>query len=119
VRVPTDRSLASWIRELIAEGRLYRFYKTDEWLALRDRILQRSHCECEWCRDLGKYERAVTVHHVNEVKDRPELALSETYVARGGKRKRNLIALCARCHNKAHKRFQGAKARRQLNEERW
>lgn len=119
MRVPADRSLASWIRELEAAGRLYRFYKTDEWLDLRAAIIAEQYRECEWCRERGKYSRAVTVHHVHEVRDRPELALSRTYVDEEGRLRRQLVALCARCHNKAHGRFSGPKPRRLLNEERW
>lgn len=120
MRVPRDRSLASWIRELEREGRLYRFYKTDEWKGLRRLILEESHNECAHCKERGEYGRAVTVHHVNEVRDRPELALSRTYIDARGKVRPNLVPLCFRCHNKAHGRdFCGSPPRPRLNEERW
>lgn len=123
MHVPYDTSLDAWIRKLIECGRLYRFYKTAEWLSLRDHVLRSSHHECELCREQGAYSKAVTVHHVNEVKDRPDLALSLWYTdASTGDARRNLIALCARCHNRIHKRFQGSASKASespLTEERW
>lgn len=123
MRVPTDRPLAQWIRELIAIGRLYRFYKTEEWRGLRQLVLDRSHNECERCRERGVPKMATTVHHVMEVKDRPDLALSLTYTDREGAVHRQLVALCDACHNEVHGRFQGAKCKRgderPLTDERW
>ena len=104
MRVPSDRSLASWIRELIAEGQIVRFYKCDEWRELRRQTLENEHFECEECRKRGKYRRAVLVHHVNEVRKRPELALSLWYKDTDGVIKKNLQALCFECHEKAHGR---------------
>ena len=45
MRVPLDRSLASWIRELQEQGRLYRFYKTKEWLQLKNEVMEDHHFE--------------------------------------------------------------------------
>lgn len=110
MRVPTDRPLASWIRGLIAEGRLYRFYKTDEWKRLAASVTEDAHGECEWCRERhGRPRRAACVHHEMHVKDHPELALSRTYTDADGTERRNLWAICEACHNKAHGRFQGAR----------
>lgn len=122
MHVPTDVSLAAWIRHLDEVERLYRFYKTDEWLDLRDAILKEAHHECTMCRERGIYSRAVTVHHVNEVKARPELALSRMYRDVDGTMKPNLVALCGRCHNIVHKRFcfgQQTGSKQELTEERW
>ena len=113
------RNLAQWIEELIAEDKLYKFYKTKEWLRLRQNIFDKYHNECQECLKLGKYTRAETVHHINEVKDRPDLALSEYFIDEDGKQRPNLIPLCKRCHNAAHCRFSPAEKRPQLNEERW
>ncbi|WP_156891915.1 hypothetical protein [Adlercreutzia mucosicola] len=111
--MPTDRPLASWIRELIAMGRLYRFYKTDEWIELAGSVMDAARRECEWCRDNpGKPVRATCVHHEMEVRDHPELALSRTYTAADGTERRNLWAICDACHNRAHGRFQGARKKR-------
>lgn len=122
MRVPVDVSLAAWIRQLIEIDRLYRFYKTDEWLWLRAAVLKEKHDECEACKACGIYSRAVTVHHVNEVKARPDLALSRMYRDTAGALRPNLVALCDRCHNKAHHRFCGSQTapqRHQVTEERW
>ncbi len=123
MRVPQDRSLASWIRELIAESRLYRFYKTDEWKDLSASVMEAAHGECEWCREKpGKPVRATCVHHEMEVRDHPELALSRFYTDAGGNTRRNLWAICDACHNRVHGRFQGARKRgdeKPLTEEKW
>lgn len=123
MHVPSDKPLALWIRELLADGIEWKFYKTDEWLELRDDIMAEQHNECEMCRDRGEYARAETVHHVNEIRDRPDLALSRTYIDGKGRRQRNLMALCFTCHNKVHNRFQGGwwrkKKEKPLTEERW
>lgn len=120
MRIPKGTSLSSWIRELEREGKLYRFYKTREWLELRESVLRDNHNECIRCKgkEPAVYTRAVHVHHVNEVKDRPELALSRTYRDAEGV-KPNLLPLCRVCHNAAHGRFSKAEDRPQLNEERW
>ena len=104
MRKPMGVSLASWIRGLEQDGRLYAFYKSPEWRELRARVIEQAHGECERCRERGAYSRAVTVHHVNEVKDRPDLALSMWYTDERGERRRNLLALCNRCHNDVHGR---------------
>lgn len=104
MRRPSDRSLESWIRELIAEGRLYRFYKSTEFVELRRQVLAREHNECVECRKRGRYRRAKVVHHVNEVRDRPDLALSLYYKDTDGTVKPNLIPLCQECHERAHGR---------------
>lgn len=118
MRVPTGRSLASWIKELIRSGEEWRFYKTDEWLELREEILREHHYECAMCKEKepAVYSRAEHVHHVNEVKDRPDLALSRTYRDPEGTHP-NLIPLCMMCHNVVHERFQ--RKGEPLNEERW
>ena len=120
MRVPTSISLASWIRDLTKSGKLYRFYKTDEWLNLRNQVLSDNHWECSDCKRKKPaiYSRAVTVHHENEVKDRPELALSRTYRDASGVHE-NLTPLCAKCHNARHDRFSRAEDRPQINIERW
>lgn len=120
--IPRGMALEDWIRQLYREGRIYRFYKSPEWLRLRLHVLQEAHWECEECRRLGKYSRAKVVHHVNEVRDRPDLALSAWYTDQEGNRRRNLKALCMDCHEVEHGRaYRGRQAqeRPQLNVERW
>lgn len=104
MRVPTDKSLRAWILELIDEGRLYRFYKTQEWLELRDKVLRDAHYECEDCAARGKYTRAKLVHHDHEVRDYPAEALSTYWVDAQGTRHKQLWALCQDCHEVRHNR---------------
>ena len=121
-------NLSGYIRELESQGRLYRFYKSREWRSLRDSVLRDSHFECARCARVGRYSRAVMVHHVNEVLQRPDLALSRYYMDDQGIQRDNLVPLCAACHETEHKRFtvDGAKATattgaaaRFVNVERW
>lgn len=121
MRIPKDISLASWIRGLYKEGKIYRFYKSREWLELRQRVLEAEHFECELCKqkEPAQYTRADCVHHVNEVRNRPDLALSMTYRDREGVHK-NLLALCNQCHNDIHERYNGPKDNSEpLTPERW
>lgn len=122
MNAPHGVRLEDWIRDLYRQGRIYRFYKCDEWLRLRNLVLEQAHNECEECRKRGKYTRAKVVHHVNEVRDRPDLALSMWYTDAQGERHRNLKALCMDCHEIEHERaYKGRQAKKgeQLNEERW
>lgn len=105
MRVPTDKPLAKWIRELIAADKVEYFYYTDEWKALRLQVLQDNHYECQHCKAKGKYTRAVCVHHVNEVRVRPELALSRYYTDEHGQQQMQLIPLCNSCHNIVHEKL--------------
>lgn len=113
------RDVARWIRELIESGELWRFYKCAEWLSLRAKVLAKFHHECQECVKRGKVTQAKFVHHINEVKHRPDLALSEYYTDKDGREQRNLVPLCHACHDKAHGRFCGGEFRPQLNKERW
>lgn len=113
------RNLVAWIRELISNGEMWRFYKCAEWLSLRAKVLAAFHHECQECLKQGKVTRAKFVHHVNEVKHRPDLALSEYYTDATGETKRNLIPLCQAHHDIEHGRFANGEYAPQLNEERW
>lgn len=120
MRVPADRTLNSWIRELIRKKQLYKFYKTDNWKELRQSVLDDYHNECVGCLKEGKYTRAECVHHVNHVRNRPELALSKYYVDSNGKRQSNLLPLCNTCHNKEHPEKFGKNVENKfVNEEKW
>lgn len=120
MRVPLNKGLASWIRELEDSGKLYLFYSTYEWMQLRDDVLRANHYECVRCKEKepAVYRRAEHVHHVNEVRIRPDLALSRTYRDAAGVHD-NLLPLCMDCHNAVHGRFLKASDRPQLNVERW
>lgn len=118
--IPKDIPLADWIRRLYKEGTIYKFYKSPQWIRLRNQILEDDHYECVDCREKGRYTRAKLVHHENEVRDRPDLAMSKTYVDKEGQEQRNLVSLCMDCHERRHERaFKGQKSKKYINTERW
>ena len=83
------------------------------------------HNECYKCRKKGKITQAQTVHHINHVKDRPDLALTQYIITEQGEKKANLIPLCNSCHNKEHPEkqykayFTNKKKKDNEPEERW
>lgn len=120
VRIPKDITLAAYIRRLIAENKIEQFYFTEEWKELRCNVLEFYHNECQECLKKGKYTRAVCVHHINEVREKPDLALSMYYTDSQGQKKPNLAPLCNQCHNFVHDKL-GKWQRKDKydNEERW
>lgn len=119
-----------YIEQLIKKNELWRFYKSREWIDLKERILQEQHHECYECKKRGvitRYDVAEdgnkklisTVHHVQFVRSHPELALSEYYYY-NGERRRNLIPVCKACHNKLHpEKHKRQQSSGYVNEERW
>ena len=104
------------VSRLILEGREDKFYNSRTWRNFRIKILQRDHYECQYCKakKIRKIVRATHVHHIQELKDKPELALEAD----------NLISLCHTCHEEVHDRLAKAnevrrKAPKFMNEERW
>lgn len=103
------------IISLIKANNLMKFYKSRAWMSLRLEALRRDNNECQKCKGKGKYRKADCVHHMKEVKDHPEHALSLD----------NLKSLCNTCHNEEHDRLSiwelnkpNAKPKF-FNEERW
>lgn len=103
-----------------------KFYNSKKWKTKRIQILERDRHECQDCRqrlqnavnnrirletDERKIRKAVEVHHIIELNERPDLALEDD----------NLISLCTQCHNIRHgrevKRF--ARKKKPVSEERW
>lgn len=123
MNIPTNKSLATWIRELIAQDKVMLFYQTEEWKSLRKEVLEEHYNECVECAKKGRYTRAECVHHVNEVRNAPHLALSKYYTDATGKKHRNLVPLCNVCHNQVHSKFekwqQSQKKYNFVNEEKW
>ena len=120
MRIPTDISLASYIRKLIAEDRIVEFYQSDDWKELRAEVLEDYHNECQECLKLGRYTQADCVHHVNEVRNRPDLALSKTYTDSEGQQHRQLVPLCNTCHNIVHDKLGNWQRKDKFtNEEKW
>lgn len=115
----TTRDEAAWIRGLIESDHLLRFYNSRRWIRLRNQVLREDHYECQVCRERGVLTQACTVHHVNEVRDRPDLALSIYFLDALGNKKRNLISICRQCHNEAHRRFSHRPKPMPLTPERW
>lgn len=68
------------------------FYTSPRWKRKRQSILRRDGYQCQICRRYGIIREAVTVHHIQELSDRPDLALQES----------NLISVCQACHNRLH-----------------
>ena len=83
---------------------VHRFYTWQKWLNKREEILAYDKYECQTCRRVyHRYRKATTVHHVNHLKARPELALEAWYRDPATHEdRRNLISLCHDCHEEAH-----------------
>ena len=75
------------------------FYQSKAWKHKRRMILRRDGYRCQMCKRFGKWCSAVTVHHIKELEDYPELALDD----------HNLISVCQSCHNRLHPDKGGAR----------
>lgn len=71
------------------------FYKSANWLKLRDYVLKRDNYLCTECIKSGKLTTCNTVHHIIEIREDMSKSLDQD----------NLTTLCYECHNKIHKRF--------------
>ncbi len=112
--------------EKMTDKEAKQFYDSAAWKQKRLDILKRDHFECQDCR--AKLEAAVKegrwlpekdkkiakaqqVHHIQELREHPELALDDD----------NLVSLCIPCHNLRHgrtpKKFKRKK--KLASEERW
>lgn len=112
--------LKNYLVDLIAKDRVEQFYHLSIWKELKLKVFKSQHFECQDCLK----ENRLTIlqldspcHHERELKDFPELALSEYFIDEFGIKRRNLTALCFDCHNKRHNRFQ--KKNTFINEEKW
>lgn len=101
---------------LIASDQEYRFYSWSCWLRTREEVLKLDHYECQRCKTRGRYSRAVLVHHVKHLKDRPDLALS---IWDG--EERQLVSVCKKCHEELHPESQRQykPLTKPVTEERW
>lgn len=86
------------VAQLVKEGREHEFYCSPDWRQKRRRVLRRDRGECQLCKARGRYRKAVLVHHVLHLKDRPDLALCDTYTDGEGVERRQLISVCRECH---------------------
>ena len=103
---------ASWILSLIARNELHSFYVSGEWKRLRRSVLKKQKRRCWDCmrKSPARITTGLNVHHINPVRERPDLALSE-YDEVGSI---NLVCLCDSCHWERHH-----KRKVFINEERW
>ena len=99
---------------------VHRFYIWRRWIRARKAVLKLDKGECQKCKAKGRYRRATMVHHVNHLRQHPELALDIWYIDDEGKQKRQLISLCDECHDEEHpERLKQNKPRHPVTEERW
>ena len=120
MRIPNDISLSAYIKQLIATDRVEQFYHTEDWKELRQEVLDELHYECQECLKHGRYTRADCVHHINEVRHRPDLALSKYYTDKKGTKHRQLVPLCNTCHNIIHDKLGKWQRKDKFsNDERW
>ncbi|HDT6575772.1 TPA: HNH endonuclease [Bacillus cereus] len=100
------------IRNLYEKNKIIKFYKHRYWAKhIRLQALERDNYECQSCKRLGKYRKGRNVHHIKELRDRPDLA----YILS------NLETLCIQCHNKEHGKEKNIVKKRCtiVDEERW
>lgn len=106
------------LRRLIAAGRESDFYRWNAWRKIREVVQSYDRHECQICKAQGRYRRAVLVHHVKHLRDRPDLALSLFDPETG---ERQLLSLCKSCHELQHpeslRQFKPSKP--PLTPERW
>ena len=84
---------------LLKAGRENVWYNSEPWRSTRAAVLKADRYECQRCKERGRYSRAVLVHHVKHLRDRPDLALSIIDPATG---ERQLVSVCKRCHEELH-----------------
>lgn len=95
-------ALYKWLCDKIAAGEADDFYRTRVWKNRSKEVRTLDRNECQKCKARGRYKKATLVHHINHVKDRPDLALDIWYTAPDGSRQRNLISICDECHKEEH-----------------
>lgn len=87
------------LQGLIENGQADKFYSWSSWRKVRDKVFKLDNYECQVCKAKGRYSRAVIVHHIKHLKDRPDLAL-DIYDAQTGERQ--LVSVCKSCHEALH-----------------
>ena len=103
------------IKQLIAEGNKYKFYKDPYWRNLSIRIRKRDNNECQECKKEGKltikqHDKKLDVHHIKELEKFPELAYEES----------NLETVCVNHHNILdEKNIRVNSKKKFINEEKW
>ncbi len=103
--------------QAIKKGNVSYFYTSRAWRRKRKEIIDRDNNECRICREEGRVttetkEDPLIVHHIKELKDRPDLCLTDE----------NLLTVCNDCHeNVCHPNRLGEYQEKKgfTNEERW
>ena len=102
IDIKDQETLVLLVKECITHDDMSMFYTSKEWRRLRRKVLKQYKGECQPCKARGYYRKANTVHHHMEVRDYPELALSEHYTDSNGEHQPNLIPVCPECHRVIH-----------------
>lgn len=102
------------LKEIVELIEKDKFYLHPEWKAKREDILSRDNKECQKCKKIyHTFNWATTVHHIQHLKTRPDLAFDDD----------NLISLCGKCHNEEHpekfREFFKEQTRKRWDDERW
>ena len=80
------------------------FYSWCKWLQVREKVLKSDKFECVICREkYHRYRAANTVHHVNHLKDRPDLALSTHYVDPATHQRKRQLIMIVEWHHQSHR----------------
>ena len=95
------------------------FYNSPDWRRTRKEILRADKGECQICKAKGRYTKAVIVHHVNHLRDRPDLKLDKTYKDTNGITQRQLISVCRECHETVCHPERMREIAKPLTTERW
>ena len=111
----TQQQINEWVKDNTPK----RFYKSYDWQLRRAEVLALDKWECQMCKAKGKYSKAVIVHHIKHLKDRPDLAM-QIYDGE----QRQLISLCRACHEECHperlkKHYRGKQKKPHPIDERW
>ena len=76
----------------VRDNRAEEFYKSRQWVAVRQQALVRDNYLCQECLKQGRITKANTVHHKASIKEDWSKRLQPD----------NLVSLCADCHNRLH-----------------
>ena len=101
---------------LIEQGREVVWYNGATWQNMREQVLKLENYECQLCKAKGRHSKAIIVHHVKHLKDRPDLA-----VRIWDGKERQLISVCRACHEELHpeRALLPRTGKKPVTEERW
>lgn len=104
-----------FLKALIERDKLDQFYNSKRWKRVRAKVLVLDNYECQLCKGRGKHTRAVIVHHIKHLDERPDLALQ---VWDGDERQ--LVSVCKNCHELLHpEQLRRIPRGEQVTAERW